>query len=465
MLPKNIKESIFNSITLVLIGIITFGCLWAILGDASLPPDGPIFALFVIFVISYLSGELLSLINLPPLLGMLISGFLIGNIFTLNFDPKLSSILRTFALAIILLRAGLGLDPKVLKKLSSVCLRLSFTPCIVEATTIAIATYLLLDFPLTWGFLLGFVLAAVSPAVVVPGMLLLQEKRIGTDKGIPTLVMAAASADDVLAITCFGVFLGIVFDTGSSLVWSFFKGPLEALIGLMFGTLIGIILWYFPYEHEHSDANLIKYQRAILLILSGIFTLFGSTAADLGGSGALGCLTLAFVAGLKWRTLDDYSSIESILRMFWLFLQPFLFSLIGIEVKLSNLQGGAIGFSLIALLIGLIIRTLVSAIVVWGASLNLKEKIFVGFSWLPKATVQAAVGPVALDLAREKGDQIQIERSTLVLTIAVLSILITAPLGALLIALTGPKLLNKENEKNIKEIDCENEIIQVKDNH
>ena len=457
MLSKNFDKSILGWITISLIVVSIYGCLWSILGQSALPPDGSIFALFIIFIISYLSGELLSLINLPPLLGMLITGCVFGNVFTLNFDPQLSSILRTLALAIILLRAGLGLDKKVLQKLSFVCLRFAFIPCIFEAATIALTTYLLLDFPLVWGFLLGFVLSGVSTAVIVPEMLIFKDKRIGTNKGIPTLVMASGSVDNVLALTCFGVFLGLAFDTGSSLAWNIIEGPLEAFIGLTVGCSIGIVLWYFPYEHEHSDGQLIKYQRTLLLNLSGIFMLFASSSLDLNGSGPLGCLTLAFVAGLKWRSCNDITLIESILKSEWLFLQPFLFSLIGVQVKLSNLKGDAIGYSLLALFIGLIIRVLISSLVVWGADLNIKEKLFVGFSWLPKATVQAVVGPMSLDLARERGDEIEIERATLVLAIAALSILITAPLGAVLVALTGPKLLNTESRNDIGVIDIDEE--------
>ena len=401
---KNIQIPTLNWITLGLIACLTWCCFWAILDESALPPDGSIFSLLIIFIIAYLFGELLSLINFPPLLGMLISGSLIGNIFQLNVDPQHSYILRNGALTIILLRAGLGLNPEILKKLSFVCLRLAFIPCIFEATTIAFVTYFLLSFPLIWGFLMGFVLAAVSSAVVVPRMLLLQEKQLGTNKGIPTLVMASGSVDNVLAITSFGVFLAIAFDTGSSLFWTIFKGPLEAIIGLLIGSLIGIVLWFFPYEQQCNSK--IKYQRSVLLILSGIFTIFASSKLNFNGSGPLGCLTLSFVASLRWRSSNSFCSIESMMKMLWLFLEPFLFSLIGIQVKFENLQNGEIGYCLLALFIGLIIRIFISAIVVWGGNLNIKEKLFVGLSWSPKATVQAAIGPVALELVRNNGDEI-----------------------------------------------------------
>lgn len=353
---------------------------------------------------------------------------------------------------IILLRAGLGLDPKAILKLSAVCIRLSFCPCIVETVVVAVVSHFLLDFPIVWGLLMGFVLAAVSPAVVVPGLISLQEMGYGVDKGIPTLVIAASSVDDVLAITGFGLCLGIVFDSNSSIVWNIFKGPVEALAGVGFGILIGLILWFVP---QKEDSNPL---RLSLLLLSGVFALFGSISLNMGGAGPLACLVASFVAALKWRKTPQIDeTLQNYLRIFWLIFQPFLFALIGTEVKLSDMKGDAIGLAFIALAIGLIMRTITAIGVVFGAELTLKEKLFIGLAWLPKATVQAAVGPIALDMARVKDDPHSIELANLVLTIAVLSIMITAPIGAIVISLFGPKLLNKSQTKSDNYLE-ENEI-------
>jgi NhaP-type Na+/H+ or K+/H+ antiporter len=155
------------------------------------------------------------------------------------------------------------------------------------------------------------------------------------------------------------------------------------------------------------------------------------------------------VAALKWRSTQFEEQIQNNLKVFWLIFQPFLFALIGAEVKVSDMTGNAIGLALLSLLIGLTIRMITSALVVFGADLNLKEKLFISLAWLPKATVQAAIGPIALDFAREKEDLRDKELATLVLTIAVLSILITAPLGAIAISTTGPKLLNKSKNSEV----------------
>ncbi len=155
------------------------------------------------------------------------------------------------------------------------------------------------------------------------------------------------------------------------------------------------------------------------------------------------------MAALKWRSTQFNEQIQNNLKVFWLIFQPFLFALIGAEVKVSNMNGNAIGLALLSLLISLTIRMITSALVVFGADLNLKEKLFISLAWLPKATVQAAIGPIALDFARERENPRDKELASLVLTIAVLSILITAPLGAIAISTTGPKLLNKKQNSEV----------------
>ncbi|CAG2173754.1 unnamed protein product, partial [Oppiella nova] len=181
--------------------------------------------------------------------------------------------------------------------------------------------------------------------------------------------------------------------------------------------------------------------RITILLLSGVLALFGSIATHMGGAGPLACLVVSFVAALKWRQNDEQMNdeIQSRLKTLWLIFQPFLFALIGTEVKVADMRADAIGWALITLAVGLTLRTVSSICVVFGAKLTLKEKLFIGLSWLPKATVQAAIGPIALDMARDKADPRLIEMANLVLTIAVLSILITAPVGAIAIAIMGPK--------------------------
>ncbi|XP_033121742.1 sodium/hydrogen exchanger 9B2-like [Anneissia japonica] len=444
--PHGLVSKLLLYILLLGVG---WGVLWVITGDEALP-GGNLFGLFILVVFSQLCGSLIQLIKLPELLGMLIVGFLLGNVPAINFaediHPEWSSSLRSMALVVILIRAGLGLDAAALRQLSCVCIRLCCMPCVAEATTVAIAANLLLGFPWVWGFMMGFVLGAVTPAVIVPTLLSLQERGFGVSKGIPTLVIAAASCDDVVAISAFGVLLGSAFSTGN-LMYNIFRGPLELLIGISVGVLSGILLWYIP---DQSQVNF-SHKRFILLFCTGLFYVFGSNLAELPGSGALGCLTMAFVAGHGWK--QNKEPIERLMEIMWILFQPLLFGLIGAEVKLSYLDPSSIGLGMAVVLIGLTMRILVSILAVSGAGLTNKEKVFVAIAWLPKATVQAAIGSVALDTARERdaGEHLE-DLGRQILTIAVLVILITAPIGAILIMLTGPKLLQTNQPLNsIKE--------------
>ena len=209
--------------------------------------------------------------------------------------------------------------------------RLAFTPCLVETLVVAIASNLLLGFPWMWGFMLGFVLAAVSPAVVVPCLLSLQERGYGVDKGIPTLVIAAASVDDVLAISGFTILLGITFKPNQDIITVVFQGPKEAVIGLLFGLFWALLVVAFPGKDDEKMGRF----RFMLLFLGGLLAYFGSQAVGLDGSGALAVLVMAFGAGIGWRKLGwtDDNVVNSTLADFWTVFQPILFGLIGTEIQ------------------------------------------------------------------------------------------------------------------------------------
>ncbi|KAG8134457.1 hypothetical protein E2320_007579 [Naja naja] len=234
-------------------------------------------------------------------------------------------------------------------------------------------------------------LGAVSPAVVVPSMLVLQAGGYGVDKGVPTLLMAAGSFDDILAITGFNTCLGIAFASGSTLQ-NVFRGILEVAVGIAAGGLLGLFIRYFPSK--------------------------------------------------------DQKEVEKIIKVAWEIFQPFLFGLIGAEITVASLDPQTVGLCIAILAVGLIARVIATFVLVCFAGFDLKERIFIALAWIPKATVQAAIGSVALDTAREQKDK-QLEKYGMdVLTIAFLAILITAPIGALIIGLAGPKLLHKTSDTN-----------------
>ncbi|XP_069834486.1 sodium/hydrogen exchanger 9B2-like [Dendropsophus ebraccatus] len=436
------------TITNVIMAVLVWVVVWSITGPQCLP-GGNLFGILALLFSAIIGGKLVGLIRirnlppLPPLLGMLLAGFLIRNIpfvtDQVQISYKWSAALRNIALAIILTRAGLGLDPKALKKLKAVCLRLSFGPCAIESCSAALFSHLLMGLPLTWGFMLGFVLGAVSPAVVVPSMLLLQKEGYGVDKGIPTLLMAAGSFDDVLAITGFNTCFGMAFSSGSTFN-SIMRGVLEVVVGIAAGILLGFFLHYFPSK----DQEKVKWKRSYLLMALSLFAVFGSLFFGFPGSGGLCTLVMAFLAGIGWS--GEKAVVEDIIAIGWDIFQPLLFSLIGSEISVSSLRPETVGLCVATLGLALIIRICFSFLMVSWAGFNLKEKIFISLAWMPKATVQAAIGSVALDMARQTGNKKFEDYGMDILTVAFLGILFTAPIGALVIGMTGPKMLQKAKQ-------------------
>ncbi len=401
-------------------------------------------ALVLLFLAAAGGGWIASQVRMPPLLGMLVAGFLLRNLpgdLIQALPERWSAALRLLALTVILLRAGLGLDLDALRRLQGAFWRLAFLPNLAEALTVAVVSHVLLDLPLLWGLLLGFVIAAVSPAVVVPSLLELQLKGYGVAKGIPTMVLAAASFDDVISITGFGIGLGLVF-TGQgdiSLADSLLRAPIELLFGLGGGLVVGSIcvglrrmpIWF----------------RFILLLGAGLASVFAGWRLDMTGGGSLAAMTMGAVAARGWQAAPD--PVAAAMGTAWRFAQPMLFGLIGAAVVLAAIEPAYVSRGLLILAAGLLVRLTVSYGSVFGVGFSRNERLFIALAWLPKATVQAAVGALALDLARHYHAGAQAELyGTQVLTLAVLAIICTAPVGALAIAWSGPRWLQRQEMTN-----------------
>ncbi|XP_035849778.1 sodium/hydrogen exchanger 9B2-like isoform X1 [Sander lucioperca] len=446
---RHVNKGLLNLlITKVCLFSLLFGVVWAITGHECLP-GGNLFGIVVLFICSVLGGKLVGMIQLPtlppfpPLLGMLLAGLLLRNVpyvtDAVYIDTHWSAALRNIALSIILTRAGLGLDPTALRRLKAVCVRLAVGPCVLEASVVAVVSHFLLGLPWIWCFIQGFVLAAVSPAVVVPSMLLLQREGFGVEKGIPTLLLAAGSFDAILAITGFSTCLGVAFSTGSTWM-NILKGLLEVVGGVVAGLILGLFLCCVP-GNDQEDLVL---RRTLMLLGLSIFSVFFSHVIGFSGAGSLSTLVLSFLAALGWKT--DKAPVAAMVGRSWDVFQPLLFGLIGAEITIKSLSPSTVGLGLACISIGLVIRLLVTFLLVHFGGFNLKEKFFISVAWLPKATVQAAIGSKALDLAREEGDETLIKFGLTVLTLAVIAILTTAPIGALGIGLAGPRLLARQVE-------------------
>ena len=307
-----------------------------------------------------------------------------------ELDPKISQTLRSICLTVILLRAGLELDPVALWKLAGMVFRATFVPCLIEAVAAAVLSNLILGFPWTVGFVLGFVLAGVSPAVIIPNIMSLSERGYGVSKGIPTLVIATCSADDVVAIAGFGIFLGITFNTDASIVNLVFHGPIEVAMGLSFGIFWGILAQWIPNRNH----KYVVFFRFLILFSGGLIALFGAHLLHYDGAGGLATLIMAFVAGIRWRKegWGDHNPVSKLFRQMWIILEPVIFGLIGTAIQVDKIEPTTLGYSILVLLLTITIRMIGTFFAVTCGSLNTKEKIFLAFAWIPKATVQAALG-------------------------------------------------------------------------
>ncbi|CAG0879823.1 unnamed protein product [Cyprideis torosa] len=377
--------------------------------------------------------------------GMLIGGILATNTIDLLLDKYLNAVLRRTALAVILCRAGLGLDPADLRKLGTVVFRLAFSPCIVEALTSGFLAHFLLDLPWQYAFMLGFVLGAVSPAVVVPCALILHNQGYGVDEGVPVLLIAASSIDDVLAISCFGILFGSTF-ASEDITHTIVAGPLEVLMGLSVGGIFGVILWIIPAKDERGYGVI----RTIFLLVIIEFAMHGAVAMEFTGAGPLAAMFSGFVAAYGWKNKHWHTDDNAVVGGFgviWLIVQPVLFGIIGTEVRFNELEALVTIKGLVAVAGGLVARMMTAFIVTIGGGFSHKDKLFIALAWIPKATVQAAIGPLVMDEAHHRGMEDAMEYGKRILTTATLTILITAPLGAALIMLTGPLLLKKSTKK------------------
>nr|XP_023030032.1 sodium/hydrogen exchanger 9B2-like [Leptinotarsa decemlineata] len=435
----------FSRITsLIFIGAFCWAILYALVGESSAPPNGILFQLIVLSISAHFGGWLMGLTTLPALVGMLFTGVLLQNVNVINIDDSFSHLtkhLSDVALVIILTRAGLELDPSALKRLKYSVLRLSLVPWISECIVIALLSRYFLDLGWKYALLLGSIIAAVAPAVVVPCLFRLRSKGYGVAKGIPTLIIAVASIDDAASVAIFGIIKAIIF-TDTSVARGVIFGSLSIVGGIVVGVIWGIICNFFPERNDPFVTPL----RILLLLTGGLGAVFGSDLLGYSGAGPLACVTAGFVAMSLWVKhgwdIDDNPAVTAY-EIFWMIFQPILFGITGARVKLSELHGNVVLIALGLLLASTVIRMMITCLVGIGCRLNMREKMFVSIAWMCKAIVQAALGPIALTLVEKLDDPKASQDAHRILTTTILSIILTAPSGALLTTLLGPHLLTK----------------------
>lgn len=395
-------------------------------------------SLSLIFLVGLAMGAICQKLKTPRIIGMLVTGIVLGP-YVLDFlDPSILSIsseLRKLALIIILLKAGLSLDLKDLKKAGRPAILMSFVPATCEIAGYILFAPLLLGINRIEAAVMGAVLGAVSPAVVIPRMVMLMEEKYGTKKAIPQMIMAGASCDDIFVIVLFTTFLSMA-QGGSADIIDFVNIPVSIVLGILLGAVTGYGLYLFfetSYAHKHCVRNSTK-----VIIVLGFSMLLVSVEGWLEGkvsvSGLLAVVSMACVIKIKSTAFVSKRLSEKFGKL-WIAAEVVLFVLVGAAVDIRYTLSAGIA-AVFMIFIALIFRTAGVLICTIKTKLNMKERIFCVIAYLPKATVQAAIGsvPLAAGLACGK----------IILSVAVLAIIITAPVGALGIDNTYKKLLEKE---------------------
>ncbi len=375
-------------------------------------------------------GWICQRLKLPGLLGMLMTGIILGPYALGLLDGSIlgiSSELRKMALIIILTRAGLGLDLSGLKKMGRSAVLMCFVPASFELLGMLFLAPKLLG--ITWleAAVMGAVLAAVSPAVVVPRMVKLMEEGYGVKEGIPQLILAGASVDDVYVIVLFSTFVGMMQGEGASLI-RFVNIPVSIFLGIAIGLCIGVLLAVFFQKFHMRDTS------KVLIILSISFLLVvleDSLTTSITFSALIAIMFIGIGLQRKREAVAKRLSVKY--GKLWVAAEVFLFVLVGATVHIGYLS--KVGIRALVLIVGaLLFRMLGVFVCLLGTGLKGKEKAFVMLAYTPKATVQAAIGGIPLSLGLACGD--------MVLTVAVLAIVLTAPLGAFAIDLSYKKLLS-----------------------
>ena len=386
-------------------------------------------SLAFIFLVGLAAAAICQQLKLPRIIGMLITGIILGPYVLDLLDPSILSIsseLRQMALIIILLKAGLSLDLSDLKKVGRPAVLMSFVPASFEILAFFLFAPHILGIKPIEAAVMGAVLAAVSPAIVVPRMVRLMDQNYGTDKSIPQLILAGASCDDIFVIVLFSTFSNIT-QGGNAHLMDFVNIPVSILFGIVLGGITGYLLSLF-FETAHAHKHCVRNSMKVIIVLGISFLLMAieTWMKDIVSiSGLLAVVSMACLLKIKSTTFVSKRLSDKFGKL-WLAAEVILFVLVGaaVDIRYTLNAGGA---AILMILVALLFRSVGVAICLIRTRLTKKERFFCILSYLPKATVQAAIGSVPLAMGLPCGQ--------IVLSVAVLGILITAPLGAILICL------------------------------
>lgn len=395
-------------------------------------------SLALIFLVGLSAAAICGYLHLPRIIGMLFTGIILGPHVLGLLDDKILSIsseLRQIALIIILLKAGLSLNLADLKKVGRPAVMMAFVPASFEICGYLLCAPMILGITRIESAVMGAVLAAVSPAVVVPRMVQLMENRYGTEKSIPQMILAGASCDDIFVIVLFSTFAGMA-QGGTADFTQFLNIPVSIVLGILLGAAVGYLLSLF-FETAYAKEHYVRNSMKVIVVLGLSFLLMAvETWAKpyVSVSGLLAVVSMACVLKMKCPKSVSGRLSEKFGKL-WIAAEVVLFVMVGaaVDIRYTATAGGA---AVVMILLALIFRAAGVCVCMAGTALNKKERLFTVIAYLPKATVQAAIGSVPMAMGLSCGQ--------IVLSVAVLAILITAPLGAIGMDTTYRSLLKRQ---------------------
>ena len=395
-------------------------------------------SLALIFLVGLSAAAICGYLHLPRIIGMLFTGIILGPHVLGLLDDKILSIsseLRQIALIIILLKAGLSLNLADLKKVWRPAVMMAFVPASFEICGYLLCAPMILGITRIESAVMGAVLAAVSPAVVVPRMVQLMENGYGTEKSIPQMILAGASCDDIFVIVLFSTFAGIA-QGGTADFTQFLNIPVSIVLGILLGAAVGYLLSLF-FETAYAKEHYVRNSMKVIVVLGLSFLLMAvETWAKpyVSVSGLLAVVSMACVLKMKCPKSVSGRLSEKFGKL-WIAAEVVLFVMVGaaVDIRYTATAGGA---AVVMILLALIFRAAGVCVCMAGTALNKKERLFTVIAYLPKATVQAAIGSVPMAMGLSCGQ--------IVLSVAVLAILITAPLGAIGMDMTYRRLLKRQ---------------------
>ena len=401
-------------------------------------------SLALIFLVGLSAAAICGYLHLPRIIGMLFTGIILGPHVLGLLDDKILSIsseLRQIALIIILLKAGLSLNLADLKKVGRPAVMMAFVPASFEICGYLLCAPMILGITRIESAVMGAVLAAVSPAVVVPRMVQLMENRYGTEKSIPQMILAGASCDDIFVIVLFSTFAGMA-QGGTADFTQFLNIPVSIVLGILLGAAVGYLLSLF-FETAYAKEHYVRNSMKVIVVLGLSFLLMAVETwakSYVSVSGLLAVVSMACVLKMKCPKSVSGRLSEKFGKL-WIAAEVVLFVMVGASSIPRLLTNGtktatAGGAAVVMILLALIFRAAGVCVCMAGTALNKKERLFTVIAYLPKATVQAAIGSVPMAMGLSCGQ--------IVLSVAVLAILITAPLGAIGMDVTYRRLLKRQ---------------------